>query len=479
MAIIVKYSKYKKNNFFQYIAILAIIISTNLYAFGVDVCFLAPAANRSTITNCIDVDKSCRTSNLSKKESLVCRIKAISRSISGLAGIRKIQGGRSLLHSDATYLIAQYIGFSPWQAYQMMIYSEATDQASYVPFDENGQQVLSNDLIKACIEHWGYDMPSQCLIITPELNGISKFNYTTGGMLLHLHAGYSQNSTSIPLTDYPTSYFSPKNKPYEILLDNFRAWTFDERKDACAAGITNDLNIDKRTTSPCKVDTATLKSPMNLFSLGISRLAIPFTTKLGTLIIEDYDNNNPNTTNVLATNESLQKYISPHDVNFAKMGIFLHALADRYSHHMCTDRSYFYQTSDSYYTSKYSSVYCAQGNHFLWHVWEQGTNQSDANLATEHQTMRPALNAVYDQLLDYARHKGIPINSKINKEKMLDELISVLEVFDPKERLNSMVELMEKHKVLPLPRHGSMAQESIDKWLKQAGAPVNNYREKI
>jgi hypothetical protein len=175
-------------------------------------------------------------------------------------------------------------------------------------------------------------------------------------------------------------------------------------------------------------------------------------------------------THVLANDDSFHPYITPHDVDYAKMGIFVHILGDRHSHHMCTDPSYFYRQSDGNYTSDYSSVDCAQGSHFLWHVWEQGTNQSTENLSIVHQTMRPALEEVYDELRAYAKHQGITINQNLSKQAIVNDLIAVLQVYDPTERLDNMVKLMEKNKLLPLPGHGSAAKYSVDEWLKRAGA---------
>jgi hypothetical protein len=446
-----------------------LIISMHAYAFGVDVCFNDPSSGETPIRNCIDVSDACRTSNLSVTDELTCRINAVGSGVSGLFDGNAIIGGRSLIHSDSTYVMAQMIGFSAWEAYQMMIYSEATDQSEYTPFDQTGKQILSDAEIAACHQTWGKTAPNACLLITPELNGISKFNYYTGGMLLHLHARFSSDENLPPEPYFPADYFSSTHRPYEKLLTNFRAWVFNTRPDACAAGITQEHNAD---TAACEQTNSFLKSPMNFFALGFSKLAIPFVTKLGTLIIEEYDNDEGVLTHVLANDASFQNYIKPHDVAYAKAGIFVHALADRYSHHMCTDHSYFYQLPDGEYNSHYSSLYCAQGSHFLWHAWEQGTIQTNANLETQHQTMRPALEAVYDQLQLYAKHTHTKINPLLDKEKIINDLIHVLEKVDPKERLDSMVGLMEDYKLLPLPGHGSAAKLSLDAWLKKAGAPV-------
>lgn len=452
------------------LGLLALLTSLNTYGFGVDVCFSSPNTGKSTIRNCLNTKKSCRTSHLDSKKAIGCRLRALYDGVSGLSGANAIIGGRSLVHSDSTYLMAQLIGFSAWQAYQMMIYSEATDQAKYTAFNEKGEQILTDAESEQCRANWNQDAPHNCLILTPELNGIYKFNFDTGGMLLHLHARYSTQNKLPPVPLFPTDYFSEENREYENLLTNFRAWVFDEREDACAAGITQKMVWPETIHSPCAPTQYTLKSPMSLFSLGLSKLTIPFVTQLGTLILEKVDANNPSSY-ILAHNKSFQNYITPHEVSFAKIGIFVHALADRYSHHMCIDSSYFYQKTNQNYTSVYSAPYCAQGSHFLWHVWEQGTHQTNQNLSIEHQTMRPALGAVYEQLIAYAKYENIPINQAIHKQEILDDLILVLQTFDPKERLQKMVELMEKNNILPLPGHGSAANYSADKWLDLAGAP--------
>ena len=455
---------------FQRLGLLIFLTSLNVYGFGVDVCFYAPDSGEPPIKNCLGVGRECRTSNLDKEQAITCRLKSLYDGVSGLSENGKtILGARNLLHSDSTYLMAQLIGFSPWQAYQMMVYSEATDQTEYTAFDQKGSQILSDDEIKQCKANWTNGAARECLIITPEVGGIYKFNFPAGGTLLHLHALFAPNGKIPHIPDFPTDYFSSINRDYENLLTNFRAWVFNERSDACAAGITKDMSYPESLISPCTQSAATLKSPMNLFSLNLSKLTIHFVTQLGTLILEEPDQNHVSKP-ILANDESFQAYITPHEVAFAKMGIFVHVLADRYSHHMCTDNSYFYPIDDDNYTSIYSATDCAQGSHFLWHVWEQGTNQADSNLNIKHQTMRPALEAVYDQLIAYAKYKNIAINQTTNKQALMDELIIVLQTFDSEERLQKMVQLMEKYKLLPLPGHGSAADYSIDKWLDMAGA---------
>jgi hypothetical protein len=449
-------------NLFIFFAIVW-LRATPAAAFGVDVCYNAPDSGLNLIRNCIAVEETCRTSNLPLTEQISCRIAATADSLSGLSGGNSIIGGRSLVHSDATYLMAQLIGYTPWQAYQVMIYDEATDQSDYFPFDQQGLQMLSDAEIADCRERWGRAMPRYCQAITPVMNGIYKFNDEAGGMLLHLHARFSPDGAAPPPIAFPGDYFSQTNAPFEPLLNNLRDWAFDRRQDACVAGLLTPKRAKQGKATRCEDDDLTLKSPQSFFAVGVSRLQIPFSSKLGTLVINEDERGT-----VIASDRSFQDYIAPHQMGFAKLGVFLHSLADRFSHHMCTDASWFKQEDSGDYNSEYDQIRCAQGSHFLWHAWEQGTLQDTDNLNPRFQTMRPALSSVYDQLLITARLRGVQVRLDQDKSAILDQLVEVLGIFDPKQRLDAMVALMERHGALPLPGHGSAAELTLEQWLDAA-----------
>jgi hypothetical protein len=438
------------------------------HSFGQDVCYSSPGSGLAPIRNCIGVEETCRTSNLPPKQAVACRREALADSLSGLSGNNGFIGGRSLVHTDSTYLMAQLIGYTPWEAYQASIYNEATDQTFYVPFDQNGHQVLDDNTLSQCRATWGPKMSRQCLIITKEMNGISRFNSQSGGMLLHLHARFSPDGSKPPGIGMPADYFASTNSPYEPLLNNLQDWALNRRQDACVAGI---LRLKTGATSaaiPCEAKDRVIKSPQSVFALGLPALKIPFYSNLGKLIIHEDDQGK-----VLATDSSFQKFTAPHQLGFAKLGIFLHAYADRVSHHMCTDRSWSRKEVSGDYISFYDEVFCAQGSHFLWHSWEQGTNQSNKNLDPQFQTMRAALQGMWGQLLEHSKtRQGLQRKPSVNEAELIDKLISVLSMSDPKKRLDAMVALMESYGVLALPGHGSVANLSIDQWLDLAGAPA-------
>lgn len=443
-----------------------VLLATSAFPFGVDVCFNDPASKEEPVRSCIDVGQQCRTDRLGPTRELTCRALALFDSLSGLGGGNAIIGGRSLVHSDSTYLMAQVIGFTPWQAYQIMIYSEATDQSEYVPFDQTGTQMLSDAEVAYCQQSWGPAIDTKCLLMMPTVNGVYKFNSYTGGQLLHLHARHSADGSAPPSLAYPVDFFAPGVVEHEAMLSNFRAWVFDERGDACAAGITQEMQYPESISSECEDPDHFLNSPINFFSAGFSFAAIPFVTRLGTLIINEDEAGQL----VLANDASLQSYVSPHDADLAKLGIFVHHYGDRFSHHKCTDESFFYGEPDGDYNSAYDSVNCAQGAHFLWHVYEQGTRQVRLGDPAFH-TMEPALEAVFDLLVESAGHLGIQVGSPLDKDVVVADLLSALEIFDPVRRLDAMVELMEAHGLLPLPGHGSASGYTTEEWLQAAGAP--------
>lgn len=449
--------------------LLGIVLNaqSSVYAFGQDVCF-EPISGTTVnkIVNCIGVGELCRTSHLTPILQGLCRLAATGDSLSGLNG-STVVGGRSLVHTDATYVMAQLIGYTPWQAYQMAIYSEATDQSYYTPFDQNGNPLLSSDTIASCQEQWGSAMDNACLLTTPQVNGLSRFDADSGGMWLHLHARYSVDGQMPPRQPFPVDYLSPEYAQSEKLLNDFHAWVFDDKSTMCVYGLTQD---QEGNPADCASSSEVINSSISFTAVGLEQLKIPFVTSLGTFRINDTDHSGQNP--VLATDDSLQAYLTPQDADYAKMGMFVHTLGDRYSHHMCIDRSYFFQTDNHDYQTSFDTVYCAQGSHFLWHVWEQGTTQNQTNLDSQFQTMRPALEAMYTQLLMYAQHKNIEVNTQVDREEIIDKLISVVEIYDPAERLSQMVQLMEAYQILPMPGHGSVADLSNEEWLSLAGAPL-------
>ncbi len=192
---------------------------------------------------------------------------------------------------------------------------------------------------------------------------------------------------------------------------------------------------------------------------------VQFRAELGTLMLND----DP-TLLVATTSEAMAAYL-PHDPDMARMGIYLHSLADRISHHMCTDRSTMYRETDGNFNTEFSSYGCGQGSHFLWHVWEQGTDQNDI-ADQDYRTLEVALDVIWDELVARGRDLGIEgVNSPVlDKATAIQGLLDVLGIYESAERLNAMVEFLVNNGLEPLPGHGANSGASIDAWLEMVGA---------
>ena len=439
------------------LCLIPMLASSLTHAFGPDICYSKVRPGRDTIHNCFKIDKSCRTSDLNFGRLLTCKKEAVFSAIRGLTGTNEIIAGRSLVHADATYVMAQLLGFSPWQAYQIMIYAMAPDRGYYDPYTQSGKPIFSKKQIQYCRKNWGDKMPEDCLLITPEINGTYKFNAKTGGMQLHMHALFTKDPNQHPAPNYPTNYLQANYREQEVAINNLREWLYNQRNNACASGITTDPS---RLNAPCASTDTTLKTPVNLLRYNVNVFKLGFTTQLGPLII----NQNKDTT-IYANNHSFAKYIYPDNLDMAKLGIFLHALADRYSHHLCIDNAYMYQLNDNNYNSVYKNDNCDQGSHMLHHVWEQATLQTTDNLSQKYQTIKPALTAVYKQLEEYADYYGVKPKQEINQQTLMKELTDIIQIYNPTQRLESMVKLCDKYNLLPLPKHGKMQNQSIHAWL--------------
>jgi len=466
-------------------------------AFGVDECFNDPTSGEEIIRNCIGVQQFCRRQPLPQRYEYICRVYATADSLGGLTGSNNIIGGRSTVHSDSVFMLAQLAGFSPWQAYQIMIYSEATDQSFYEPFDQAGSLMLSSEEIQACYNS-AMTSDYQCLALTPQLRGLYKFNDDTGGQLLHLHARYSQSGSAPAVSDFPTDYFSEDASIQERLVNNMRDWAFGIRDDACVAGVTESVT---NPVAPCKTGSI-IDFPMNFFSYGVAGAQVPFLAKTGTLIVHQEREQN-----ILSTDASFQAYI-PHDVELAKLGVYLHVLGDRISHHICTDASFFYENIDGDYTSVFPASPCSQGKHFLWHAWEQGTDQRQIQ-DEEYRTVPQALLEIWTTLKsraetfgltpiantttitrnfnyasklrrpDYTRlgSKRVPrqvrithINQDFSAPLFIFELIDAIGTYDPEQRLQMIQAIISNYGLIPLPGHGPYINHTLEYWLTDVGA---------
>ncbi len=360
--------------------------------------------------------------------------------------------GRSMVHLDATYYLAQAAGIPYATAYVIAAYDEATDTGQYEAIDESGDAL-------SC-----YNRPQSV-----SLNGITRPNLPSAGPLVHLSLPHNPAGTA-PYTDGTDPDTSDGD--HEPLLWNLRLWAFDG-EPLCAAGFTSDPDApDLPSTDGCfhkwqcttgdtgndsdcgpgtsatayiQGDTPTFagETPMSAFS--------------GQLVMK-----HSGVTNILGdpffavemeggTSDDLAERsanLGSDSMSAIKLGIYLHALQDRVSHHDCGDMSSTELVSGIIEVN-YDMEECAWDLHALRHVWEVGWANDES---TAPETTNDALNLTYDELRAWAIDHGYSTALK-TKSAAVAAMLSVLSEPDPEARLDAMTSALNATGFEPLPGH--------------------------
>src|SRR5262249_36790632 len=129
-------------------------------AFTEDVCYPSGGG----IVECTPLPAACMPVGT---DTPACRTAA---AITFVTSNNKYPDARSTVHVDASYILAQAVGFSATDAYWIAAYSEATDRGSFEPRDETGAVVGGGSLATATI------------------NGLVRTDFASGGVLIHFSA---------------------------------------------------------------------------------------------------------------------------------------------------------------------------------------------------------------------------------------------------------------------------------------------------
>lgn len=431
------------------VLVILLCISPSVFAFAEDLCFQQiHYLNKQSVSviNCLPLPEKCQSDQLSYQDLLMCKARSFANVLATPLRDDRVIGHRSLLHLDATDYLAQMIGFTPEDAYQIAIYDQAADNGMYIPFDQSGHAILSDEVIARCKVNMNDN--DQCLLMTPSIKGLMRDDFKTSGIFLHVSARSANKST--PPSQYPFDYLT--TPALEKTLINLKNWVYGVQPAFCVGGLTDSHGgcITSTASSPAYLTgylPFLMPNRMQYFELN---------TPLGDFIINyETDVNDAMIPGSIVYSRDIDTYVKPQKGTNAKLGIFLHLLQDRYSHQKCNDVSYY--TNDAISPANYMVYYdpktCDQGSHMLWHGWEVGVNQNNM-VDPKNTTLKPALYATYDQLLEYAKTHGMIIRQDLNRETVVSDVLACLEIRDADVRLQAMVALFEDHGLQPLPMHG-------------------------
>lgn len=373
-------------------------------AFAEDVCYSKIGISA---TNCASLPRIC---SLNEPTTPACRADALARV--GAGGARP-GTGRSLVHSDSTYIMARAIGFSVDDAYWIAAYDEAADLGSFTPSNVDGTPA-----------------PNASALTTSDVGGLVRTSFSTGGLLFHFLAPIKGDSNLQPDGLHPDVH----DAKHEVMIAHLRRWALagpGSRVPLCTGGFTvESADGDFATGSSC-YGGANPVPIRGLLSVE-SPAAVPFSTKTGLQIISGD-----------VRSDQFDSWTGGGSrAADARTGVYLHALADRISHHRCTDASQIDPPSRTHdgFREDMNNDECNQGLHALRHLYETGVPFDQLDPAD--QTTSAALRMIYDELVAFAdaRHILNPQAATAQaKHDLVDgALIPALQTPDAVERMTAV-----------------------------------------
>jgi hypothetical protein len=325
-----------------------------------------------------------------------------------LADFATIQPGRSMVHADATYFIAQSLGYRADVAYWIAAYNEVTDYGQYAPIDQCGVQATAQN--------------SGAPYVTAAFNGFVRTNANTDGPLDHYVVSFSPNGQGTDVHGaggvqalYPFHYPPPGypvriDDTYQKTLANLRQWAMLPTREP---GLLCTVGLTASEGAGCLTGTITGTVPVIMKSTKGVAINVPAGKK-----VLDYDAS----TGTSVYYEALQSWLDdkarttgtlwkdpvpvPVPVQVARIGLYLHVLQDTSSHATyCGDDApappggadpgtYMFLDGGTVKLSFGAS--CAAGPHLAGHVQETGTG--DAPLPLRDYV---ALNNTVDELVAF------------------------------------------------------------------------------
>jgi hypothetical protein len=333
-----------------------------------------------------------------------------------LVDFATIQPGRSMIHADSTYFIAQALGYRADVAYWIAAYNEVTDYTQYLPIDQCGRQASRRN--------------SGAQYVTAKYNGFQRTNVNTDGPLDHYIVSFSPSGEGNDVHGamgvqgiYPLYYPRPGyptriDDTYQKTLANLRQWGMLRSRDPgllCVVGLTDSTGTTclgggsvsgtvPALTNPNAPSPIMITAPLGRKVLNLDQNTNPATTvyyeELGPWL-----NDKARTTGTLWKS----KVPIPVPVQIARIGHYLHAMQDSASHSTyCGDEApsppdggsagtYMYMDGDDVKLAFGNS--CAMSPHIAGHVQETGTGDRPLPLR-----VYTALNMTVDELIEFGNN---------------------------------------------------------------------------
>jgi len=398
------------------------------YAFAEDLCY---AQGGGPIASCAPLPAVCLPAGTTTN---VCK----SAIVAVDAQQTNFDGGRSSVHTDVTYLLAQAAGFPAADAYWIAAYDEATDLGTFEPRDNRSMVVGAGSLL------------------TANISGVVRSDFATGGVFLHFIAPYNHGEATPP-TGVDGLHPVPTDASTAPTLANYRAWALAASsvdEPACTAGLTAQSSAGDYATGAVCYAAAAGGAPIQGAIAAFGSATAPISTQTGPQIVQDPKAGKPtyaSTFDALVAADGARDTSAAHAAD-ARLGVYLHVLADRITHHVCTDRSVIAGPTADGFQIQMTNSDCEQSLHLLRHAWETGVDFS--TLKAQDRTTDAALATVYDELVAFARARGVlraGADTSATRDAYVAALSNALQPFAALDRVGAIDAVGCAHGLVPFP----------------------------
>jgi len=295
------------------------IPSHTAWAFSEDICFsyVASGTKSGPIVpkpfNCWDLQ--CNDHPEDAKRPGACVVTGLAT----LVDAAVIEGVhvRNSLHFDVTYLLARLHGMRLGDARKLAVYDEATDLGKYQHFNQTGVRVVDSSV---------------------DIEGVRRTNFTTSGFWLHFVPWFrgAGTATESVLQYTADTGFSAPFPSTERPLNHLRAWAFGQQAELCEFGLTEGSAVTGNclgSSQPATLywDLPALSGPNNLVDVRMRQTVAPQWQRTKRVDGATDDCQDRNT--------CYDRSYSSKSASIEALGIYLHSLGDRLSHHHCSDGS--------------------------------------------------------------------------------------------------------------------------------------------
>ena len=410
---------------FRTLAFVSVVLSAgSAHAFTEDVCYLSTGG----VEDCTPLPAACKPAG---KQDDPC-LAAAALTYAGTT-TKGYLGARSTIHTDAVYIMAQAVGFPQVDAYWMAAYNEATDLGTFQPLlTTTGQPVKSDGSLT-----------------TASVSGLERTDFASGGIFVHYSTPRNPNAAA-PVPGIDGLHPNALDDVHEVLLANLRTWAVTGTGNShpeCTMGLTNlSSNNDNATGTTCYSNggapgsinaSIALLDGENAAQMDAS--VASFSVPTGLQIVQDPDagpSMNANSFDQIVGTDPVGN--TPTHISDARIGIYIHALGDRTSHHVCLDNGYLFGPEDAgvNWEANMSNPQCGQGLHALRHIWESGVQYS--SLDVEDQTTPNYLGNAYDELIQFATARGVLSPKAPAKKDIVAALSNAISTTGAQARLDQL-----------------------------------------